>query len=77
MSINDFLADRPDWLYEQLPFIYIAGGALCILKLENSFAVLSGSLLILAGVRVLQMRRKYRRALPLRARKLHRSQQLR
>lgn len=68
---------KPAWLYEPLPFIYIATGALALLKLDGGFADLSGSLLILAGGCVWQMRRSYRRAAQEKARKSYRSQQRR
>jgi hypothetical protein len=68
---------KPAWLYEPLPFIYIAFGTLALLQLEGGFAALSGSLLILAGAYVLQMRRSYRRAAQKTARKSYRSQQRR
>lgn len=69
--------NKPAWLYEPLPFIYITAGALALLKLEGGFAGLSGSLLILAGVYVLQMRRSYRRAAQAKTRKSYRPQQRR
>lgn len=68
---------KPAWLYEPLPFLYITAGVLALLKLEGGFADLSGALLILAGVYVLQMRRSYRRAAQEKTRKSYRSQQRR
>jgi hypothetical protein len=57
---TDTLSNVPSWLYELLPFIYIAGGLLVIIKLGGGIAIISSALLIFAGVRVLSMRRKHR-----------------
>lgn len=54
--------NRPYWLYEASPFLYIALGVWVNVHLSSGLATFSGALLILAGVRVLHMRWTYRRA---------------
>lgn len=46
----------PEWLYEGLPFAYLAGGAICYLLITNPLGLASGTLLILAGLIVLRIR---------------------
>ena len=53
----------PAWLYELLPFIYLASGLLAATKLKGSLAIASGALLIAAGIQVLRMRGRYRKAM--------------
>lgn len=60
---------KPAWLYESLPFLYFIAGALALTKLDGGVASLSGALLILAGGCVLQMRRNFRRAVRVKARR--------
>lgn len=52
---------KPAWFYELLPFIYILAGTLVALMLSGALAIFSGVLLIATGVRVLWMRRHYRK----------------
>lgn len=55
-----FRGYKPDWLYEALPYIYIAAGALTAGLLRNAGGTISGLLLILAGVIIWKLRRDYR-----------------
>ena len=50
----------PQWLYEEQPFIYLAGGIACITLLNNPIALISGILLLLASLVVLRARIKNR-----------------
>jgi hypothetical protein len=52
---------KPNWLYESLPYLYIAAGVLTIAFLEHRAALFSSFLLIMAGVLVWHMRRTNRR----------------
>jgi len=62
----------PKSLYEILPFFYILIGMGVILFLESPIAVISGGLLVAAGVLVLQMRRRNRQALAAKNQKQYR-----
>ncbi len=53
---------KPDWLYKFLPYFYIACGIACLVWLETAFGMLSGALLIVAGLLVLEMRRQGRKS---------------
>ncbi|HET8711961.1 MAG TPA: hypothetical protein VFM32_11335 [Spongiibacteraceae bacterium] len=53
----------PAWLYELLPFIYLIGGVLAASELDGALAILSGSLLLVAGAQVLWMRQRYRKSM--------------
>lgn len=53
----------PAWLYELLPFIYLAVGAGVFVSLSGVLSVLSGVLFFAAGVQVLLMRSRYRKAI--------------
>lgn len=57
---------KPKWLYESLPYIYIAAGVLTILLLWNFIAMFSGGMLIAAGATVWSIRQKYRKEPPAR-----------
>ncbi|MBN1007245.1 MULTISPECIES: hypothetical protein [Amphritea] len=46
----------PEWLYESLPFAYLAGGVTCYTLVENPLGFVSGTLLVLAGLIVLRIR---------------------
>lgn len=65
----------PAWLYELLPFIYLIAGTMVFLSLSGALSVLSSALLFAAGIQVLLMRSRYRRAIrhprrvPVRARR--------
>ncbi len=50
----------PQWLYEEQPFIYLAGGIACITLFNNSLALISGILLLLTSLVVLSARIKNR-----------------
>ena len=53
----------PAWLYELLPFIYLAVGLVVLISLKGALSVLSGALFVAAGVQVLLMRNSYRKAI--------------
>ena len=65
----------PAWLYELLPFIYLAVGLVVFVSLNGMLSILSGALFFAAGVQVLLMRSRYRKAIrhprrvPVRARR--------
>ena len=50
----------PHWLYERLPYLYVAVGIFTLANLEHRIGVLSGGLLILIGVYIWFMRRTSR-----------------
>ena len=50
----------PKPIYESLPFIYMAAGVAAIIGLEHLLGRICGFLLILVGIGVYQMRRRYR-----------------
>ncbi len=52
---------KPDWLYERLPYLYVAAGVLALATLQHRMGILSGGLLIFAGAYVWFMRRASRR----------------
>jgi hemerythrin-like metal-binding protein len=52
---------RPDWLYEALPYLYVAIGLAVILALRGGIALFSGLTLITAGVVVAVLRMMHRR----------------
>lgn len=52
---------QPAWLYESLPYAYLAGGTLAIYGTHNAVGVLCGALLIAVALLVWQMRLVYRR----------------
>lgn len=53
---------QPDWLYESLPFLYLAAGMLTMFVLGNAIGVFSGLMLVSAGLFVGVLRLKYRRS---------------
>lgn len=53
---------RTDYFYEAIPYLYMVAGMLVAAVLPNLWGVFSGGVLILAGVMVLTMRRRYRKA---------------
>ena len=58
----------PDWLYERLPFLYIATGGRCLWFLGTSFAAtLSAVVLAVAALLTYIRRRDARRAAAIRA----------
>ena len=52
---------RPNWLYETLPYLYVLAGVLSMLALQNTLSILSGLMLISAGLVIAVMRRRHRR----------------
>jgi len=56
---------KPTWLYESLPYIYVAAGGVTIATLEHAISLFSGGLLAMAGVHVWAMRRTNRRKIEL------------
>jgi len=50
----------PKSLYELLPFLYIALGVVAALVLYNSYAIISGILLLTVALMILYMRLKSR-----------------
>ena len=52
---------KPPWLYEALPWTYACAGVLVMVTMRNGLALVSGGLLILTGLVVKLMRRRYRR----------------
>jgi hypothetical protein len=60
----------PDWLYERLPFLYIATGGMCLWFLGTSFAAtLSAVVLSIAALLTYIRRRDARRAAAMRVRR--------
>ena len=57
---------KPAWLYESLPYLYTAAGAVTIATLQHPISLFSGALLIVAGVHVFKMRMGERRDLRMR-----------
>jgi len=57
---------RPVWLYESLPYIYVAAGAITIATLQHPLSLFSGCLLMAAGATVFKMRMGERRDLRVR-----------
>jgi hemerythrin-like metal-binding protein len=58
----DFLRNyQPKWLYELLPYLYVAAGIYTIVKLWNAIAIFSGCMLIIAGLTVWGLRMSYRK----------------
>ena len=52
-----FHGSRPKWLYDALPYVYIASGLATLFVLRNAMAVFSGLMLVSAGATVWAMRR--------------------
>lgn len=51
---------KPPWLYESLPYLYLAVGLMTMVLLRNAMAMLAGLVLVMAGALVLAMRRQSR-----------------
>jgi hypothetical protein len=58
-----FYFHKPEWLYEALPSIYVVAGITTIANLGNTLSIVSGSLLISAGLFIWTMRRTSRQEL--------------
>lgn len=52
-----FHGSRPKWLYDALPYVYMASGLATLFVLQNAMAVFSGLMLVSAGATVWAMRR--------------------
>jgi len=64
----------PEWLYRMLPFAYILAGIAVAAKMDSAIALVSGALLVLAGLLIWKLRADYRREVPaIRGRKTVRS----
>lgn len=57
-----FSGNKPDWLYELLPYLYLTAGLATAFLLGHPIGVISGLLLASAGLVVWHMRRSYRAA---------------
>lgn len=55
--------EKPQWLYEALPLVYLAGGVLVATSLHNFAGIGSGLMLMSAGTLVSIMRWNYRRGI--------------
>ena len=51
---------KPEWLYEALPTTYVVAGVATIANLGNTLSMVSGGLLISAGVFIWSVRRTHR-----------------
>lgn len=51
----------PGWLYEALPYVYLAAGVFVMFFLNNNWGIFSGIVLVLAGATVSIMRLTYRK----------------
>ena len=54
---------KPAWLYESLPYGYLAARGLAMVSLDSRLAMLSSALLITAGIYILMLRHNCRRRL--------------
>ncbi|WP_029528009.1 hypothetical protein [Polaromonas glacialis] len=54
---------KPAWLYESLPYGYLAAGGLAMVSLDSGLAMLSSGLLIAAGIYIVMLRHDCRRRL--------------
>lgn len=54
---------KPAWLYESLPYGYLAAGGLAMVSLDSGLAMLSSGLLIAAGIYIVLLRHDGRRSL--------------
>ena len=57
---------KPVWLYESLPYGYVAAGAITIAVLQHPISLFSGCLLMMVGAIVFKMRMGERRDLRVR-----------
>ena len=55
-----FEVHKPEWLYEALPYVYAVAGIATIAKQGGLLSILSGGLLVSAGVSIWWLRRSYR-----------------
>lgn len=54
------MATLPNWLYEPLPYVYVSVGAAATLGTDSIMGVLSGILLMSAGIYVWYLRFEHR-----------------
>ena len=54
------MATLPNWLYEPLPYVYVSVGAAATLGMESIMGVISGILLMSAGIYIWYLRYDYR-----------------
>lgn len=54
----------PEWLYRMLPFAYIVAGVAVAAKMDSAIALVSGALLVIAGLLIWKLRADYRREVP-------------
>jgi hypothetical protein len=54
---------QPAWLYESLPYGYLAAGGLAMVILDSGLAMLSSGVVIAVGVYSVLLRRDCRRSL--------------
>jgi hypothetical protein len=57
------MATLPNWLYEPLPYVYVSTGALATLGMDSIMGVLSGILLMSAGIYIWYLRFEHRGAI--------------
>lgn len=50
------------WWYEASPFLYALGGLVFVWSVDSALALTSGVLLVTSAVRILLLRRRFRRA---------------
>jgi hypothetical protein len=55
-----FEVHKPEWLYEALPYVYGVAGIVTIANQGNVLSMVSGGLLVSAGVSTWWLRRSYR-----------------
>jgi len=55
-----FSLRKPAWLYEVLPYVYVAAGTAIVANLGNVLSTVGGGLLVFAGAFIWWMRRTYR-----------------
>jgi len=54
------MATLPHWLYEPLPYVYASVGAFATVSMDSIIGVISGILLMSAGIYIWYMRFDYR-----------------
>lgn len=52
----------PTWLYELMPYLYAALGAVVLVKVDSALGYFSGAMLIIAGLLIRKTRQVYRSA---------------
>ena len=50
----------PTLLYEVLPYVYMLGGSISLIGVDNGWGKICGLVLIVAGVTIMQIRARYR-----------------